>query len=92
MTNLDTNGIIQLAACKGMETRKFFLEPGHKKEVLDAKAVCRKCPIIAACRAYALDNGIVYGVWGGMSETERKLYRRKMRAAARADRNAAETA
>ncbi len=37
-----------------------------------AKEICRKCPVIAECLADALDNRIEYGVWGGMTERERR--------------------
>lgn len=32
-----------------------------------AKAICRTCPVIAECRAYALANRESWGVWGGMT-------------------------
>ena len=37
-----------------------------------AKEICRKCPVIAECLADALDNRTEYGVWGGMTERERR--------------------
>ncbi len=37
-----------------------------------AKVICRNCPVIAECLADALDNRIEYGVWGGMTERERR--------------------
>jgi len=38
-----------------------------------AKAVCRECPAMLACRQFALTQGEVYGVWGGLGEQERRL-------------------
>jgi WhiB family redox-sensing transcriptional regulator len=35
--------------------------------------MCRTCPVMAQCRAHALDVGEPYGIWGGLSETEREL-------------------
>ncbi len=38
-----------------------------------AKEMCRRCPVIEECRSHALDVGEPYGVWGGLSESERDL-------------------
>ena len=47
----------------------------------DLKAVCRTCKVIDACLKCALDTNQDYGVWGGLSEDERRaLKRRAMRA------------
>jgi WhiB family redox-sensing transcriptional regulator len=37
-----------------------------------AKMICQKCPVIAECLADALDNRTEFGVWGGMTERERR--------------------
>lgn len=37
-----------------------------------AKAICQRCPVIAECLADALDNRTEFGVWGGMTERERR--------------------
>jgi len=37
-----------------------------------AKEICQRCPVIAECLADALDNRMEYGVWGGMTERERR--------------------
>jgi WhiB family redox-sensing transcriptional regulator len=36
-----------------------------------AKAICHTCPVIAACREHALKVAEPYGIWGGLSESER---------------------
>lgn len=36
-----------------------------------AKRLCESCPVMSACRRYALENRELYGVWGGMTENER---------------------
>jgi WhiB family redox-sensing transcriptional regulator len=41
-----------------------------------AKAVCTGCPVLQACKEYALDTRQQWGVWGGMSALERKAWRR----------------
>ncbi|MZE54935.1 WhiB family transcriptional regulator [Streptomyces sp. SID5770] len=43
----------------------------------EAKAVCRRCPLMAACLQGALDRGEAAGVWGGMSEKERRSLKRR---------------
>jgi WhiB family redox-sensing transcriptional regulator len=46
-----------------------------------AKAICRECPVLEKCRDHALAVGEVYGIWGGMSESERATVDRRNRAA-----------
>jgi WhiB family transcriptional regulator, redox-sensing transcriptional regulator len=53
-------------------------------QVEEAKAVCRRCPVVTDCLQWALDTGQDAGVWGGLSEDERRaLKRRGARARAR---------
>lgn len=42
-----------------------------------AKAICRSCSAIYRCRAYAQDNNIDIGVWGGLSEVDRRKARER---------------
>ena len=42
-----------------------------------AKLVCRGCPVRAQCLADALDNRVEFGVWGGMTERERRALLRR---------------
>lgn len=63
------------AACKGTDTEAFFPEKGGS--VRDAKRVCGGCAVKAACLEYALENGERFGVWGGLSEPERRKLKRK---------------
>lgn len=64
------------AACRGIDSARFFhpdRERGSARErrELSAKALCGTCPVIALCRQHALSVREPYGVWGGMSESER---------------------
>ena len=66
----------QDAACRGTDAAWFFppereRESARTKRIARAKTVCRQCPVIADCRAYALKVGEPFGVWGGLSEDER---------------------
>ena len=45
-----------------------------------AKAICARCPVRDACLAYALDTGEAFGVWGGLTEDERRAMLRQRRA------------
>ena len=42
-----------------------------------AKKVCKGCPVRMECLADALDNQVEFGVWGGMTERERRALLRK---------------
>ena len=47
----------------------------HELE-LTAISVCVECPIMLTCRAYALNNKIEHGVWGGLTESQRRAIKR----------------
>jgi WhiB family redox-sensing transcriptional regulator len=64
-------------ACRAEDTALFFHpegERGPRKLAREtaAKAVCAGCPVIAECAAHALASREPYGVWGGLSESERE--------------------
>lgn len=65
-----------LALCKQIGSRLFYPEliegTTHKESPDEAKRVCRICPVMAECLAYALDAKERDGVWGGMSEKTRR--------------------
>ena len=62
------------AACKGTEPDELFVQGAAQNR---AKLVCRGCPVRTECLADALDNGIEFGVWGGMTEKERRALLRR---------------
>jgi WhiB family redox-sensing transcriptional regulator len=53
----------------------FFPERGASTR--EAKAVCRGCEVRDECLEYALDQGEKFGIWGGLSERERRRVRRQ---------------
>lgn len=66
------------AACRGPHAAVFF-PPAHferKDEKLQrelrAKAICAACPVREACLEYAIRIREPHGIWGGLSESERK--------------------
>ncbi|MFF3958494.1 WhiB family transcriptional regulator [Streptomyces sp. NPDC001890] len=63
------------AACRNFDPDELFSDSTRQKK---AKAVCTGCPVRTECLAEALDNHLEWGVWGGMTERERRaLLRRK---------------
>ncbi|MEO5744721.1 MAG: WhiB family transcriptional regulator [Terracoccus sp.] len=62
------------AACSNQDPDALFV---RGKAQHDAKAVCKGCPVLAQCLAEALDNRTEFGVWGGMTERERRALLRK---------------
>lgn len=67
------------AACRGPESALFFppTTPERKDErdlrESKAKAICRECPVQAECLDYALGIREPHGIWGGLTEAERRL-------------------
>ena len=68
------------AACLREEPELFF-PIGNSGPALtqieEAKAVCNRCPVIDACLSFALENGMTAGVWGGLTEDERRAFKRR---------------
>ncbi len=79
-------------ACRGADASIFFHPEGERgasraARERAAKAVCGRCPVIDACREHAIATEEPYGVWGGMSETERDLERSRRARPRRAARD-----
>lgn len=80
----------QRAACWGTDPELFFSD--NKDGQAEAKKVCDRCPVRAACLAdaYDTDLSIPYGVRGGLSANQRRKARDRNRTSAyRDERNAA---
>ena len=58
------------ALCARTDLEAFFPEKGTSNH--DAKKICSNCEVRAECLEYALQNGEQFGVWGGLSERERR--------------------
>jgi len=80
-------------SCRGMDSAFFFHPDGERgparaRREARAKAVCKTCPVLQICRAHALAVHEPYGIWGGLSESEResiiKAQKKKERALAMA--------
>lgn len=63
------------------EDPELFFPVGNtgpaKLQIEEAKAVCRRCEVIDTCLTWALENGQDAGVWGGLSEDERRGLKRR---------------
>jgi len=62
------------ANCMGVDPDLFFPERGDSTR--EAKEVCRGCVVRDDCLEHALANGEKFGIWGGLSERERRRVRR----------------
>ncbi|MDH4364560.1 MAG: WhiB family transcriptional regulator [Acidimicrobiia bacterium] len=69
----------QRAACRGPNHDIFFppsqMERRSEKRLRErrAKEICSSCPVLADCRTYALQIREQHGIWGGLTEGERRL-------------------
>jgi WhiB family redox-sensing transcriptional regulator len=66
------------AACRNANTSMFFHPDNERGRARinreeQAKALCRKCPVMRSCREHALEVAEPYGVWGGLGEHERQV-------------------
>lgn len=62
------------AACKEAAPDQLFVRGAEQNK---AKQLCNTCPVRTECLAEALDNQIEWGVWGGMTERERRALLRR---------------
>ncbi len=79
------------ALCRETDPELFFPvgTTGNALVQIDnAKEVCGECPSAQGCLDFALDTNQDSGIWGGLTEEERRVIRRKRVAAARAARAA----
>ena len=63
--------------CRGVDSSFFFHPDGERgparaQREARAKAMCARCPVLEQCRTHAMAVQEPYGIWGGMSESERE--------------------
>jgi WhiB family transcriptional regulator, redox-sensing transcriptional regulator len=63
------------AACRGRDADCFFPEKGGSTRA--AKRICQTCIVQVECLEYALANDERFGIWGGMSERERRRLKKR---------------
>jgi WhiB family redox-sensing transcriptional regulator len=62
-------------ACRDVDPESLFVQGAAQHK---AKMICSRCPVRLDCLAEALDAGAEFGVWGGMTERERRVLQRKL--------------
>jgi len=63
------------ALCAQTDPEAFFPEKGGSTR--DAKRICTSCEVRGECLEYALQNDERFGIWGGLSERERRKLKRR---------------
>lgn len=63
------------ARCRGSEVDTFFVR--SLPEAREAIKLCQRCNVKQDCLEYAVDEGIELGVWGGLTERQRRAYARR---------------
>lgn len=73
-----SRGWRQKAACRG-PSQSIFFPPERTERRRDkrrreqrAKEICTECPVLFPCRDYAVSINEPYGIWGGLTESERR--------------------
>ena len=69
-----------LANCRGADPDLFFPERGASTRT--AKSICRECSVQAECLEFAIVSSEKFGIWGGLSERDRRKIRRERAASA----------
>lgn len=62
------------AKCLDADPEAFFPEKGGSTR--EAKRICTACPVRNECLEHALTNDERFGIWGGLSERERRRMKR----------------
>ena len=62
-------------SCTNADPDLFFPQPGTDTSY--ARSICRGCPVRIQCLDYALQSGQKHGIWGGMTESQRRRLRRR---------------
>ncbi len=66
------------ALCRGSHAHLFFppstfeRKDDRERREMRAKAICKVCPVVDPCSQYALAIREPFGIWGGMTESDRK--------------------
>lgn len=63
------------ANCQGANTNMFFPKRGFARR--EIKIICQSCVVRQDCLDHAIANNEEFGIWGGLSETERRRIRAK---------------
>ncbi len=80
-------------SCRDMDTELFFHPegergPARRRRAAEAKKICAGCPVMMECRAHSIAAREPYGIWGGLTEEERRRINREAAARAKEARKA----
>lgn len=62
--------------CQEVDPELFFPREGANEKNQTARTLCESCPVLQACRQYAIDRPALDGIWGGTSIKDRQKIRR----------------
>ncbi|MCV7099589.1 WhiB family transcriptional regulator [Mycobacterium palustre] len=65
----ETAGWVSKALCNDSDPDRLFVTGAAQRK---AASICRHCPVMRECAAEALDNRVEFGIWGGMTERQRR--------------------
>jgi WhiB family redox-sensing transcriptional regulator len=68
------------ATCLGEDPELFFPIGSTGPalvQIEEAKAICRRCEVVDTCLRWAMESGADTGVWGGLSDDERRTLKRR---------------
>ena len=68
-TNAEDRAWVAQALCKTTDPDDLFVRGAAQRK---AAVICRHCPVMQQCAADALDNQVEYGIWGGLTERQRR--------------------
>ena len=68
---------MDLALCAETDPEIFYPEKGGSTR--EAKLICSRCEVRAECLEYALEHDERFGIWGGLSERQRRNLKRERR-------------
>lgn len=66
-----------LANCRGADADLFFSGKGETEKTKKAKSICAACLVQVQCLDFAVETVQRWGIWGGMTERQRRKVRRK---------------
>jgi len=69
----------QQARCRGVDPEVFYPVSEDDEDAAEAKSICALCPVREACLEFALTTREKNGVWGGLTERERRRVLRRRR-------------
>ncbi len=76
--------------CHQIDPEMFFPDKGGSTR--EAKSICARCPVAAECLDYALDNDERFGIWGGLSERDRRVIKKALHSEASPENTNLDTA